>query len=255
MSHDLQERFFAQLDAELHNLYGPTEAAVDVTHWPCRRDSAERVVPIGWPVANTQIHILDEQLRPRPVGVDGELHIGGVQVGRGYWQREALTAEKFIPDPFSDEPGARLYKSGDLARWREDGAIEYRGRIDHQVKLRGMRIELGEIEAALEGMEGLNQAAVLVREVAADDQRLVAHYVSASGAPLADDSLRETLAQSLPAYMIPQHFMHLEKMPITPNGKLDRKKLPAPDTTSSVRGEAPTKTFTSPFQRRGRTTG
>jgi len=239
LSHDLQERFFSTLDAELHNLYGPTEAAVDVTHWPCRRDSAERVVPIGWPIANTQIHILDKQLRQVPVGVEGELHIGGVQVGRGYWKRETLTAEKFIADPFSDTPGARLYKSGDLARWREDGAIEYRGRMDHQVKIRGLRIELGEIEAALEAVEGLNQAAVLVREAGADDQRLVGYYVTASGAPLAAATLRDALAAILPAYMIPQHFVHLDAMPITPNGKLDRKALPEVEAAGPTVGEAP----------------
>lgn len=234
LSHDLQQRFFATLDAELHNLYGPTEAAVDVTHWPCKRDGKEHVVPIGWPIANTQIHILDEKLQPVPVGVEGELHIGGVQVGRGYHNRQDLTEERFINDPFSTTSGARLYKSGDLARWRSDGAVEYCGRIDHQVKVRGLRIELGEIEATLESLDDVNQAAVLAVQKQAGDQRLVAYYTTASSNAVGEERLRTTLAATLPDYMVPQHFIHMQSMPITPNGKLDRAKLPDPEIARDV---------------------
>ena len=226
LSYDLQNRFFASLDAELHNLYGPTEAAVDVTHWPCQRNSTESVVPIGWPITNTQIRILDEQLQPVPIGAEGELHIGGVQVGRGYLNRPNLTRERFIEDPFSETPGARLYKSGDLARWRRDGAIEYCGRIDHQVKIRGFRVDLGEIEATLEGIDSINQAAVLVRKNAAGDHLLVAYYVSTSTRPIDEQLLRDELGATLPDYFVPQHFIHMLSMPTTPNGKLDRGKLP-----------------------------
>jgi amino acid adenylation domain-containing protein len=161
LPHGLQQEFFARLDAQLHNLYGPTEAAVDVTHWTCRRDSDLRIVPIGRPVANTQCYILDGQMQPLPVGIPGELHLGGVQVGRGYHNRPDLTAEKFIPNPFSSEPGARLYKTGDLCRYLPDGNIEFLGRLDHQVKIRGFRIELGEIEAVL-GNHPAVQSAVVV---------------------------------------------------------------------------------------------
>jgi amino acid adenylation domain-containing protein len=239
LSHELQQRFFHCLDAELHNLYGPTEAAVDVTHWPCRRDSPETVVPIGWPIANTRIHILDEQRQPVPPGVEGELYIGGVQVGRGYLKRAALTAERFIADPFSDVPGARLYATGDLARWRDDGAIEYRGRRDQQVKIRGLRIELGEIEAALEALQGIKQAAVRVQQPQPDDQRLVAYYVTDDDAPRSDAELRDRLATTLPAYMLPQHFMHLPALPLSPNGKLDRNALPACNSSTEAGDEEP----------------
>src|SRR3982075_3067461 len=147
---ELQQRFFERLRAELHNLYGPTEASVDVTYWSCQPRGKQQIVPIGKPIANTQIYILEPNLQPVPVGVAGELHIGGIGLARGYLNRPELTTEKFIPDPFAKIPGARLYKTGDLARLLADGNIEYLGRIDHQVKLRGFRIELGEIEAVLE---------------------------------------------------------------------------------------------------------
>jgi len=149
LSYALQQRFFAHLSAALHNLYGPTEASIDVTAWSCERGSAQPIVPIGRPIANTQIYLLDSELQPVPVGVPGELYIGGIGLGRGYLHRPEQTAEKFIPNPFTDEPGTRLYKTGDLARYLPDGNIEFLGRIDYQVKIRGFRIELGEIEAAL----------------------------------------------------------------------------------------------------------
>ncbi|HEX6292328.1 MAG TPA: amino acid adenylation domain-containing protein [Herpetosiphonaceae bacterium] len=177
LSLELQQRCFAGLDAELHNLYGPTEAAVDVTAWACERDSARRAVPIGRPIANTQIYLLDAYLEPVPVGIPGELYIGGVQLARGYWQRPDLTAERFIPDPFSSIPGARLYRTGDLARYASDGAIEYLGRIDQQVKLRGFRIELGEIAATLRQHPAVREAIATVREDANGHRRLAVYVV------------------------------------------------------------------------------
>ncbi|MFP5287371.1 MAG: non-ribosomal peptide synthetase, partial [Thermoanaerobaculia bacterium] len=173
LPHDLQEKLFARLSCELHNLYGPTEAAVDVTYWACDRESRRTIVPIGYPIANTQIYLLDRDLRPVPPGIAGELHIGGVGLARGYLSRPGLTAEKFIPDPFGPA-GSRLYKTGDLARHLPDGAIEYLGRIDHQVKLRGFRIELGEVEAVLSTHAAVGQAVVAVRKDAAGESRLVA---------------------------------------------------------------------------------
>ncbi|HEV7377438.1 MAG TPA: amino acid adenylation domain-containing protein, partial [Pyrinomonadaceae bacterium] len=175
---ELQERFFARLEeTELHNLYGPTEAAVDVTWWACERGSTSGVVPIGKAIANTQMYILDRYMHPVPVGVAGELHIGGIQLARGYLSRPELTAERFIPHPFSREAGERLYRTGDLARFYSDGNIRYLGRLDHQVKIRGLRIELGEIESTLSEHPAVHEAVVLVKQYSADDQRLVAYVV------------------------------------------------------------------------------
>ena len=223
---DLQERFFEKLDAQLHNLYGPTEAAVDVTHWTCQKGSSERVVPIGYPVANTQVHILDEGLNPVPDGEVGELHIGGVQVARGYHKRPELTAERFIADLFSDKPDARLYKTGDLARRRDDGAVEFLGRIDFQVKLRGFRVELGEIEAVLNSYAGVKQSVVVAQE-RAGEMRLVAYLVW-QGEPVSRSELNRFLETKLPDYMVPAVFVNLSELPLSPNGKVDRKRLPEP---------------------------
>lgn len=229
LPYELQQRFFERLAAELHNLYGPTEAAVDVSYWQCRPEGDPRkVVPIGRPVANTRLYILDRDGQPVPAGIAGELHIGGVQVARGYLNRPDLTAEKFIPDPFSTEPGARLYKTGDLARYREDGAIEFLGRLDFQVKLRGFRIELGEIEMVLNGHPSVREAVVQLFEEASGDKRLVAYVVARPGLPLHVGELRERLQEKLPEYMVPAAFVQLEALPLTPNGKVDRKNLPAP---------------------------
>jgi acyl carrier protein len=232
LPHELQERFFARLSgAELHNLYGPTEAAVDVTSWPCQRGDARVTVPIGRPVANTQMYVLDPRLEPVPIGVSGELFIGGVQVGRGYVGRDDLTAERFVPDPFSRTPGARLYKTGDLARHLPDGAIEYLGRLDFQVKIRGQRIELGEIEAALDTHAGVGQSVVTAREDAPGNQQLVAYVLARQAAPSIAE-LKEHLSRDLPAYMVPNAFVFLDALPLTSSGKVDRKRLPAPERSS-----------------------
>ena len=232
LPYELQQRFFARLrDTELHNLYGPTEAAVDVTYWACKRDDERTKVPIGRPVANTQIHILDTRMEPVPIGVAGEIYIGGVQVGRGYVGRDDLTAERFVPDPYSDRPGARLYKTGDLGRYLPDGAIEYLGRTDFQVKIRGQRIELGEIEATLDTHPQVGQSVVVAREDAAG-ARLVA-YVVADGDKPDTAQLREHLGQLLPAYMVPSAFVLLDALPLTSSGKVDRRALPEPDVAAT----------------------
>jgi acyl-coenzyme A synthetase/AMP-(fatty) acid ligase/acyl carrier protein len=223
---ELQKKFFERLDCELHNLYGPTEAAVDVTYWRCRKQDDSNIVPIGYPVANTQIYVLDQNLSPVPVGVSGELYIGGVQVARGYLNRPDLTAERFIPDPYGKEPGAKLYKSGDLARYRADGAIEYLGRIDFQVKIRGLRIELGEIEATIDGFDEVSRSVVSVWEASSGDKRLIAYYSAKAGRTVDVDRLRHYLENKLPPYMVPQHFIPMETIPLTQSGKADRKALP-----------------------------
>jgi amino acid adenylation domain-containing protein len=223
LSPALVERFFDRLPAgaELHNLYGPTEAAVDVTAWPCGPDDRSSV-PIGRPVANTSLRVLDRVFRPVPVGVAGELHLGGVQVGRGYLGRPALTAERFIPDPFT--PGARLYRTGDLARWRADGAVEYLGRIDHQVKIRGFRIEPGEIEAALARHPAVREAVVLPRQEGGETV-LAAFVVPAEADAPAAGELRTFLRERLPEAMVPAAFVPVPALPLTANGKLDRAAL------------------------------
>ncbi len=240
LPYELQQLFFSRLGAELHNLYGPTEAAVDVTYWACRRDNKRPIVPIGHPIANIQMYILDTYLRPMPVGVSGDLYIAGIGVGRGYSNRPDLTAERFIPNPFGAVAGARLYKTGDLARWLPDGNIEYLGRIDQQVKIRGFRIELGEIETALAALPEVRDVVVLAREdisLPGTDKRLVAYLVAQQGQNLPETSeLRSRLLKSLPDYMLPAYFIQLEQLPLSPNGKLDRKALPAPDMARSEVG-------------------
>ena len=233
LSFELQSRFFERFHVKLSNLYGPTEAAVDVTYWDCGAETGKSIVPIGRPVANTQIYILDRCLQPVPIGVAGELHIGGVQLARGYLNRPELTAEKFIRDPFSRDPGARIYKTGDLARFLPDGEIEYLGRIDHQVKLRGFRIELGEIEAVLTECPGISQAAVIVREDDPGNQRLVAYLVRASGQEISLESVRRHLFEKLPKFMVPPCFVILKELPVTTSGKVDRRALPKPERDAS----------------------
>ena len=226
LSLDLQKRFFSRHSAELHNLYGPTEAAVDVTYWACEPGGKRSIVPIGRPVANTTIYILDYRLQPVPVGVPGELHIGGVQVARGYLNRPDLTAEKFIPDPFSDETGARLYKTGDLARYLPDGNIEFLGRMDGQVKIRGFRIELGEIEAVLGQHPAIQDTVAMARDAVGGDKRLVAYVVPKQTEAPTTSELRSFLKDKLPDFMMPSAFVILDAIPLTPNGKVDHKALP-----------------------------
>ena len=219
------------------NEYGPTEATVWSTVHEGRDWESTPTVPIGRPIANTQIYILDEDLEPVPVGVAGELHIAGEGLARGYLRRPDLTAEKFIPNPFNAESGARMYKTGDLARYLSDGTIEYLGRLDHQVKIRGFRIELGEIEAALQAVPGVREAVVLAREDSPGDKRLVAYVVAKPGTePMEAGVLRSRLVRALPAYMVPSAFVFPEQFPLTPNGKVDRKALSAPEQTRGTIG-------------------
>jgi acyl-CoA synthetase (AMP-forming)/AMP-acid ligase II/acyl carrier protein len=213
--------------------YGPTEATVTcVLHplpdgpEPDARDEA--ALPIGRPVAGTRAYVLDGRGDPVPVGVPGELHLGGVRLARGYHRRAALTAEKFVPDPFGTEPGGRLYRTGDLVRYRADGAIEFLGRIDTQVKLRGLRIELGEIEAVLAGHPAIRAAAVVARDLRPGDRRLVAYLVPADGAAPDPAALRGYVAERLPDYMCPALWMTLPELPLTPSKKVDRAALPTP---------------------------
>jgi len=228
-------RFEAVLPrAALYNLYGPTEAAVDVTAWTCSaRDPAGRVrtaIPIGRPIANTQIYIVDERMQPAPIGVAGEIYIGGAQVARGYLNQPALTAERFVDDPFT--PGQRLYRTGDLGRWLPDATIDYLGRNDFQVKIRGFRIELGEIEAKLAQLAGVRAVVVVARDHGPGDKQLVAYVV---GDEVADAALREHALRCLPHYMVPAAYVRLAALPVTPNGKLDRGALPAPDARTVAR--------------------
>lgn len=235
LSFELKELFFERLPGvRLFNQYGPTEAAVDVTLHECRPGGTRRAVPIGKPVQNVQIHILDKHLQPLPPRLPGELHIGGVQVATGYLGRPELTAVHFISDPFDPSGRGRLYKTGDLARWAADGEIEFLGRLDHQVKIRGQRIEPGEVEQALMALtlsEGrFRQVAVIAQtKGGADDAHLVAYLVmdDAAARPAIED-VRDGLAAVLPEGWIPSHFMFIDALPIGPNGKLDRRMLPKP---------------------------
>jgi amino acid adenylation domain-containing protein len=224
------KRFSRHLDADLHNLYGPTEATIDVIFFTCKSESHQQLVPIGRPIANTQIYILDGYLQPVGVGVAGELYIGGDGLARGYLNRPDLTAEKFISNPFSDEPRARLYKTGDRARYLSDGNIEFLGRLDDQVKIRGFRIELGEIEAVLGQHPAVEETVVMVREDVPGNKRLVAYVVVNQTSAPTVSQLHQFLKQKLPEYMIPSAIVKLEALPLTPNGKVDRRALLATDT-------------------------
>lgn len=228
---DLVQRFFEVFPppaVELHNLYGPTEASVDVSAWPCRPEDATGSVPIGRPVANTTLDVLDDRLAPLPPGIAGELHIGGVQLAAGYRGRDELTARRFVSDP--RRPGGRLYRTGDLVRQRADGALEFIGRADGQVKLRGYRVELGEIETRLAAHPSVRAAAVRLAE-----DRLVAYVVPAAGGePPGPPELRAFLERTLPDYMVPSAFVPLAALPVTANGKLDRAALPASAPASAA---------------------
>jgi amino acid adenylation domain-containing protein len=233
----LPEELASQLlegGAELWNMYGPTETTI----WSStERVERGRPLSLGRPIANTQLYVLDERMQPAPVGVSGELLIGGDGLARGYLNRPALTAEKFIPDPFSAEPGARLYRTGDVARRLEDGRVEYVGRSDYQVKVRGFRIELGEIESGLASHPSVREAVAVVREDAPGDKRIVAYIVGKEGPPAPPATLRARLKERLPEYMAPSAFVVLDALPLTPNGKVDRKALPAPEASTQEQGE------------------
>ncbi|HKN82881.1 MAG TPA: amino acid adenylation domain-containing protein, partial [Pyrinomonadaceae bacterium] len=214
---------------ELVNLYGPTEASITATYHRCSAETDERTVPIGKPVANTQVYILDENLEPLPAGVAAEIYIGGSGLAWGYLNRPQLTAEKFIPDPFSAEAGARLYKTGDLGRYSANGNIEYVGRVDTQVKVRGFRIELGEIEAKLREHEAVRDAVAIARQDEKGNKRLVAYVIAGRGLAVTPDELRRYLKDKLPEHMIPAVVVLLDHLPLMPSGKVDVRSLPAPD--------------------------
>jgi acyl-coenzyme A synthetase/AMP-(fatty) acid ligase len=238
---DLVGRFYGALpQARLHNLYGPTECAVDVSWWACPPSAAApAVVPIGRPIANTRLYVLDADLREQPIGVAGELHIGGVQVGLGYHNRPDLTAERFVRDPFGGSDD-RLYRTGDLARWRTDGTIEYLGRIDFQVKLRGHRIELGEVEQHVAALDGVRGALAMLHEDPVLGPRLVCYYVAPRDGE-SPASVATALRRSLPEVMVPSVLVRLDEWPLSPNGKVDRRALPAPseNATAEEGAEAP----------------
>ncbi|VDC31493.1 amino acid adenylation domain-containing protein [Pseudogemmobacter humi] len=231
---DQRDRFHRRVKGELHNLYGPTEAAVDVSWWDAAPEDRSNPLPIGWPVWNTRLVVLDDRMRPVPPGLPGNLYLGGMQLARGYLGRPDLTAERFIPDPH--HPRERLYATGDLARLRADGAVVYLGRSDHQVKIRGLRIELGEIEAAIMASGLARECVVLAREDRAGEKRLVAYLVPEPG--YGPGLLAPCLAARLPAYMVPGAEVVLDALPVTSNGKLDRKALPAPELPTGGRAPA-----------------
>jgi len=224
---ELQRQFFSVLRVPLHNLYGPTEAAVDISFWQC--DASTTTVPIGRPVWNTRLYVLDANLQLVPVGIAGELYVSGIQLARGYLNRPALSAERFVADPCGFEPGTRMYRTGDLARWRADGVLEYLGRADQQLKIRGFRIEPGEIEAALVSHPGVAQAVVVGSGQEPAEKHLVAYVVPKTTLGLDRAEVRSYLQRTLPDYMVPAAFVLLKALPLTPNGKVDRKALPAPD--------------------------
>lgn len=233
-------RMFSEIrGCTLHNEYGPSETHVVTSlDMPGETSTWEERPTIGHPIANTQIYLLDRNLQPTSLGIPGELHIGGVSLARGYLNRPDVTAEKFVPDPFSAEPGGRMYRTGDLSRYRPDGKIEFLGRMDHQVKIRGYRIELGEIETVVGEHEGVRECVAMVREDVAGDKRLVCYVVGEESVSTTARDLRSYLVDKLPEYMVPSVFVLMEKFPLTPNGKVDRKALPAPERSRSDLVEA-----------------
>ncbi len=237
LKNQLVQQVYSQTRAEhVWNLYGPSEDTTYSTAALTHR-GASREPSIGRPVSGTSAYVLDAQSQPTPLGVAGELHLAGEGLARGYLSRPSLTAERFLPDPFSKEPGGRMYRTGDLSRWRSDGEIEFLGRVDHQVKIRGFRIELGEIEAALRAHASVDECVVVAREAAAGDLVLVAYVAARSGGGLTPGELREHLRERLPGYMTPSFFVFLDALPLTPNGKVDRKALPAPGAAIRAEGE------------------
>lgn len=247
LPYELVREFLHTMPGELHNLYGPTEAAVDVTYWRCE-ERADKKVPIGRAIDNIQLHVLDEQLRAVPQGQEGELYIGGVGVARGYLNRPELTRERFVPDAFSADPEARLYKTGDRVTVLPDGTLDYLGRMDFQVKLRGFRIELGEIEALLRTHDAVADAVVLVKDQEKGDPKLIAYVSLADDTASPEDAIQQSLRRfckdRLPEYMVPNHVMTLAQLPLSPHGKVDRNALPWP-----LRQEQSAKTLDVPPKR------
>ncbi|MBO9596443.1 MAG: non-ribosomal peptide synthetase [Cohnella sp.] len=238
LSAALNERFCGMMSAQLHNLYGPTEAAVFITNWTSDREPSRTVIPIGNAIPGNAMYVLDESYRPLPEGEIGELFISGIGLARGYYNRPDLTAERFVPDPFGKEPGARMYHTGDLGRRLPDGTLECLGRNDDQVKVRGYRIELGEISTVLEQHEGVNQAVTIVREDQPGDQRITAYYIPSGTALPSVSELRTYLQQLLPDYMVPSYFVEMDQFPLTPSGKTDRKSLPSPTLSRMMIGQS-----------------
>jgi acyl carrier protein len=221
---------------DFFNAYGPTETTVCATMELCDpRESGNP--PIGRPIANARVYLLDKHLNLTPLGVSGELCVGGVLVARGYWNLPDLTAERFVPDPYGEEAGARLYRTGDLARFLRDGRLEYLGRLDDQVKVRGYRIETGEIEVILREHPAVAEAAVVARDDAGGARQLVAYWVDGPGGSATSSDLRAFLRGKVPEYMVPSLLVKLESMPLTPSGKIDRKALPAPDASQRRGGQ------------------
>ncbi|MFD6826610.1 amino acid adenylation domain-containing protein, partial [Streptomyces sp. NPDC060085] len=235
---ELAEKFRETLDSGLFNLYGPTEASIDVTRWVVRHEPGALSVPIGAPVWNTRVYVLDERLRPVPANVPGELYLSGVQLARGYVGRPGLTADRFVANPY-DPDGRRMYRTGDLVRWRADGNIEFLGRTDFQVKIRGFRVELGEVESAVAAHPAVTQAVVTVSTGRGRDPRLIAYVVPAAGTTVEPADLRQFVGARLPEYMVPAAIVVLAALPVTVNGKLDRKALPVPDFSAAPHGRAP----------------
>ena len=229
LSVELRDRFSARTKAKMYNLYGPTEASLAVTYHVCEPADNEQVIPIGRPMNNVRIYLLDQFLQPVPIGIPGELYIGGLAPGRGYLNRADLTGAKFIPDPFSETGGERLYRTGDSCRYQPDGAIQFLGRMDHQVKIRGMRLEPGEVEAVLGKHPDVKESVVIAREILAGEKSLVAYVVGNPDSVPAKGELQNFLRERLPEYMVPAAFVILDEIPLTSNGKVNRKQLPAPE--------------------------
>jgi amino acid adenylation domain-containing protein len=245
LSAALNERFCSLMNSQLHNLYGPTEAAVFITNWTSDRDTSRSVIPIGKAIPGNAMYVLNEDYEPVAPGDIGELFISGIGLARGYYGRADLTAERFVPDPFSGEAGARMYHTGDLGRWLPDGNLECLGRNDDQVKVRGFRIELGEISTVLEQHDGVNQAITIVREDQPGDQRIAVYYIPDVSHSTSVSKLRTYLQERLPEYMIPSYFVEMEAFPLTSSGKTDRKLLPSPTLSRLMIGQAyaPPETF------------
>jgi amino acid adenylation domain-containing protein len=236
LSNRLAQSIYEQANVErVFNLYGPSEDTTYST-WTLVGKGTQSEPTIGRPISNTRVYVLDEKMEVVPVGVAGELYIGGSGLARGYLNRPGMTAERFVPDPFSDEPGARLYRTGDVVRYRAEGSLKFVGRIDHQVKVRGFRVEPGEVEARLRQHESVREAFVVAREDTPGEKRLVAYLVASPETILLVDELREYLKERLPHYMIPSAFVTLDALPLTPHGKLDRKALPAPELDATKAG-------------------